>query len=276
MTGHKIAPICRALGIGRATAYRTRGPRARRYARADDRVVTAQIRAVIRSRASYGYRRVRALVNRASGTRYNAKRVRRVMQLNGWVLARPSRRRTGRAHTGRIRRDGSNERWCSDSVMIGCWNGEVVELGFVLDCCDRECLAALGQPHDLCGADIRELMRRAVAARFGEGQPAAPVQWLSDNESMYTARETVIAAERLNLVPITTPARSPQSNGMSEAFVNPLRRDYIAGADLATAAAVLEQVPAWIADYNVEAPHSALGYQSPVEYRAARSHPGSP
>lgn len=53
---------------------------------------------------------------------------------------------------------------------------------------------------------------------------------------MYAARDTVIAAERLNLAPITTPARSPQSNGRSEAFVHTLRRDDIAGADLAAAA----------------------------------------
>jgi hypothetical protein len=35
----------------------------------------------------------------------------------------------------------------------------------------------------------------------------------------------VIAAEKLNLTPITTPVASPESNGMSEAFVNTLRRD---------------------------------------------------
>ena len=54
---------------------------------------------------------------------------------------------------------------------------------------------------------------------------------------------------------------------MSEAFVNTLRRDYLEGADLSTAARVLEQIPSWIADYNEHAPHSALGYRSPVEYR---------
>ena len=73
----------------------------------------------------------------------------------------------------------------------------------------------------------------------------------------------MITAERLRLVPITTPAASPQSNGMSEAFVNTLRLDYQAGADLSTASVVLEQIAVWIADYNAVARHSALGYQSP-------------
>jgi len=41
MTGRKIAPICRVLGIGRASAYREEKPRGPRYAKADDRVVTA-------------------------------------------------------------------------------------------------------------------------------------------------------------------------------------------------------------------------------------------
>ena len=56
--------------------------------------------------------------------------------------------------------------------------------------------------------------------------------------------------QRLCLVPITTPAASPQSNGMAEAFVNTLRRDYIVGADLSAAEMVLDQVPGWIVDYN--------------------------
>ena len=268
MTGGKLAPICRTLGISRACAYRESLGRPARYARADDRQVTAQIRSVIRTRASYGARRVRALVNREFAAGYNLKRIQRVMALNGWTLPRVTRRRTGRAHRGLIQREVSNERWCSDVLEIACWNGELVQLGFVLDCHDREALATVAAPRDLLGTDIQQLMQQAVAARFGAGaRPDAPLQWLSDNGSIYTAIETVITAERLHLVPITTPAQSPESNGMSEAFVNTLRRDYIAGADLATAALVLEQIPSWIADYNAVAPHSALGYRSPHEYR---------
>ena len=111
-------------------------------------------------------------------------------------------------------------------------------------------------------------MQQAVAARFGAGQrPDAPIQWLSDNGSIYTALDTVCTAERLHLAPITTPAAGPQSNGMSEAFVNTLKRDYVSGADRDSADAVLEAIPAWIADYNAIAPHSALGFRSPQQYR---------
>jgi putative transposase len=271
MTGRKLAPICNTLGISRACGYRESGGRPSRYVRADDRVVTAQIRAVIRTRASYGARRVRALVNREFATGYNLKRIQRLMDLNGWKLPRATRRRTGRAHRGLVQRDVSNERWCSDVLEIACWNGELVQLGFALDCHDREALAHIAAPRDLISTDIQQLMQRAVAARFGAGErPDAPIQWLSDNGSIYTALDTLITAERLHLVPITTPAASPESNGMSEAFVNTLRRDYIVGADLATAAIVLEQIPAWLADYNAVAPHSALGYQSPQQYRSTR------
>jgi putative transposase len=271
MTGRKLAPICRTLGMSRACAYRESVGRPARYARADDRVVAAQIRTVIRTRASYGARRVRALVNREFTTGYNLKRIQRVMELNGWKLPRATRRRTGRAHRGLIQRAASNERWCSDVLEIACWNGALVQLGFALDCHDREALATVAAARDLLGTDIQELMQRAVAGRFGAGaRPDAPIQWLSDNGSIYTALDTLITAARLHWVPITTPAASPESNGMSEAFVNTLRRDYFAGADLATAEAVLEQIPAWIADYTAVAPHSALGYQSPQQYRSTR------
>ena len=269
MTGRKMAPICRTLGISRACAYRESIGRPVRYACAEDRTVTAQIRAVIRTRASYGARRVRALVNREFGTHYNLKRIQRVMDLSGWKLPRANRRRTGRAHQGRIQRAASNERWCSDALEIACWNGEIVQISFALDCHDREVVAHVAAGRDLLATDIQALMQHAVAARFGAVAPH-PIQWLSDNGSIYTALDTVITAERLHLVPITTPKASPESNGMSEAFVNTIRRDYQAGADLSTAAAVLAQVPAWIADCNAVAPHSALGYQSPLQYRSAQ------
>lgn len=144
-----------------------------------------------------------------------------------------------------------------------------MELGFVLDCHDREAIGHVVVPRKYRAADVQALMRAAMAARFGGQQPAertARVQFLSDNGSIYTALETVCTAEQLGLSPVTTLANSPQSNEISEAFVTTLRRDYLDGADRSTAGAVLEQIPRWLADYNGVAPHSALGYRAPNEY----------
>ena len=143
-------------------------------------------------------------------------------------------------------------------LWVGCVTGALEEREF------KALLTEVG----FAGADIRRLMYAAVAARFGEARPLAPVQWLSDHGGMYTALETVICAERLGLAPVTTPAYSPESNGMAEALVHTLKRDYVSGADLSSAAVVLDQLPVWIADYNGRAPHSALGYRPPLVYRA--------
>ena len=71
------------------------------------------------------------------------------------------------------------------------------------------------------------------------------------------------------LVPITTPAYSPESNGLAEAFVHTFKRDYVLGAALRDAETVLAQLGDWIEDYNRQAPHSALGMRPPAEYRAS-------
>lgn len=60
---------------------------------------------------------------------------------------------------------------------------------------------------------------------------------------------------------------SQKSNGMVEAFVHTMRRDYVDGADLSTATVVVAQLAEWITDYNHMVPHLALGYQAPVAYR---------
>jgi len=81
----------------------------------------------------------------------------------------------------------------------------------------------------------------------------------------------VLYAHELGLVPITTPAYSPESNGLAEAFVGTFKRDYLGDAELRDAETVLAQLGGWFDDYNTLAPHSALGMRSPREYRALAS-----
>jgi transposase InsO family protein len=266
-----VTVICQALRVARRTAYYVARARADgRYHRTADPTVLEQIRAVTNSRATYGYRRVWAMVNRTFRTGYNRKRIRRVMQLHGLMLAPRVHRRHGRPHLGRIVQPASNQRWCSDVFLIPCRSGEVLSVAFAIDCHDREVFAWTASPRPLTGADIRTLMDKALWTRFGEAMLKAPhaIQWLSDNGPQYTATASVLYAHELGLVPITTPSYSPQSNGLAEAFVKTFKRDYVDGAEVRDAETVLAQLSGWIQDYNTRAPHSALGMRSPAEYRA--------
>jgi len=151
-----MTAICAALRLARRTAYYvTRAHPNGRYHRAADATVLQQIRAVTNSRATYGYRRVWAMVNRTFRTAYNRKRIRRVMQLHGLMLPPRVHRRHGRPHLGQIQQAASNQRWCSDVFLIPCWSGEVLSVAFAIDCHDREVPAYVASPRSLTGADIR-------------------------------------------------------------------------------------------------------------------------
>ena len=99
------------------------------------------------------------------------------------------------------------------------------------------------------------------------------MQWLADNGSAYTARETRDFALALNLTACFTPVRSPESNGVSEAFVKTLKCDYARIQPRPDALTVLAQLPGWIEDYNENHPHSGLRMRSPREFIRSQAQP---
>ena len=116
-------------------------------------------------------------------------------------------------------------------------------------------------------------MLACVEQRFAATRAPHPVQWLADNGSAYTARETLEFAVALGLVACFTPVRSPESNGVSEAFVKTLKRDYTRIQPRPDATTVLQMLPLWIDDYNQNHPHSGLQMRSPREFIQSHSQP---
>ena len=123
----------------------------------------------------------------------------------------------------------------------------------------------------ISGSDIRDLMLEAVERRFSALRAPSVIEILTDNGSPYIAKDTQIFARQLGLKPCFTPVRSPQSNGMSEAFVKTLKRDYVQVTPLPDAQTVLALIGAWIEDYNDNHPHSGLKMRSPREFIAAQT-----
>jgi transposase InsO family protein len=272
--------VADTLGVARSNLVdQLRHPERRRrgpYRRAGDDELLAEIRAITDARPTYGYRRVAALLNRARRTSgeppVNRKRVLRLMRQASLLLQPHTGRRPIRAHEGTVVAPASNQRWASDGFEIPGWNGEVVRVAFAIDTHDREVMAwvtTVGA--GISGEMVRDMMLECVERRFDTVRALEPVQWLADNGSAYTAGETVDFATALNLVACFTPIRSPESNGVCEAFVKTMKRDYVRVHPRPDAIAVLQQLPAWFEDYNAVHPHSGLRMLSPREFIAQQS-----
>jgi putative transposase len=241
-----------------------------RYRKSSDEDVLAQINEVHRTRPTYGYKRVTAMINkkrRSNGLRkYNRKRIERVMNIYGLLQVKSEVVRTHQK-TGEIITLHSNTRWCSDGFEIICFNGEKVYVAFTLDCHDRFAIDYVARKAPLLASDIQYLMASSIENRFESDSAPRPIQFLSDRGSIYRAKDTINFGRYMNLRSCFTRPRTPQSNGMAESFVGTIKRDYVYTSDCSDANTVLKMLPEWFKDYNHEAPHSGLGMMSPLEYR---------
>ncbi|WP_406643503.1 IS3 family transposase [Pseudomonas californiensis] len=274
--GRPVKLVSECLGVARSQLTvrikQSVSPKVRRSRLVNDTELVAEIKQQVSELPSYGYRRVWGLLRRARETQLlpaiNVKRVYRVMRDHNLLLERRIKQPgMPRRHEGRIAVETSDTRWCSDGFEFRCEDGAKLSVTFALDCCDREAIGWVASPTGYSGDDIRDLMLESVEKRFGDQLPTTPVQWLSDNGSAYTAEQTRLFARQIGLQPVTTPVRSPQSNGMAESFVKTIKRDYVAHMPKPDRETALRNLAIAFEHYNEQHPHSALKYRSPREFR---------
>ncbi|WP_439899243.1 IS3 family transposase [Pseudomonas gingeri] len=274
--GRPVKLVSECLGVARSQLTvrikQSVSTKTRRSRPVNDAELVVEIQQQVSELPSYGYRRVWGLLRRAREKRslpaINVKRVYRVMRDHNLLLERRIKQPgVPRRHEGRIAVQTSDTRWCSDGFEFRCEDGAKLSVTFALDCCDREAIGWVASPTGYSGDDIRDLMLESVEKRFGDQLPATPVQWLSDNGSAYTAEQTRLFARQIGLQPVTTPVRSPQSNGMAESFVKTIKRDYVAHMPKPDRETALRNLAIAFEHYNEQHPHSALNYRSPREFR---------
>jgi transposase InsO family protein len=260
--------ITDTLSVSRSNQYQAKAaPRKRYNTKPDDEQYLSLIRKITDEKPTYGYRRVTARLNRECIHRVNHKRIYRIMRANHLLLLKHTGR-PARLHEGTIITLTSNMRWCSDGFEILCWNGEKVRVAFAMDCCDREVMGYVATTGGITAEMVKDLMAEAIEYRFGMVEKVPHrIEWLTDNGSAYTARETILFARMMGLEVCTTPYYSPESNGMAESFVKTLKRDYVYMHELPDAKTVMRQLHSWFEDYNEYHPHKGLKMRSPREYR---------
>jgi putative transposase len=83
-----------------------------------------------------------------------------------------------------------------------------VRVVFTIDAHNHKITAWQASTGGISGKMFHNLMLTCVERRFGALRATYPVQWLADNGSAYTVRETLDFAAALSL----TPVRRPESN----------------------------------------------------------------
>ena len=161
---------------------------------------------------------------------------------------------------------GSNQRWASDITGIQAWDGQRGRLAVILDCADRMVLAWRFSKK-IRAEDLCELVREAVFQRFaGTRSKARGIELLSDNGPEYISKDFNAFLQQLGLLHCRTPRRSPESNGLVEAFFGNFKRDYVYQSRLENFADIERELPGWIMHYNERAPHGALGMRPPAQF----------
>ncbi len=245
---------CFVIGADRTSVrYRSRRP--------DDTELRERLRALAGERRRFGYRRLHVLLRR-EGRVVNRKKTQRLYREEGLSV----RRRRGRKKATGTRAPllavaVANARWSVDFVHDQFAGGRRFRILNVVDDVTKECLAAIVDTSISGRRVARELT--AVIARRGK-----PDLIVSDHGTEFTSNAMLAWTEETGVPWHFIAPGKPMQNGICGSFNGRMRDEFLNetlffGLDHARSATAR-----WVADYNLERPHSAMGYQAPAVFAA--------
>ena len=266
MTSFKISErrACRALAVPRSSQRYVGTERER------EEELLLRIRALARENPRYGYRRIRALLQR-EGWLVNLKRVHRFWRREGLKVPQiqRKRRRMGQSENGCVRHRSvrPNHVWSYDFIHDQTADGRGLKMLPIVDEFTRECLT-IEVERSLRAEDVISTLEYLFEVR-GE-----PEFIRSDNGPEFIAeavRDWLAGrgAKTLYIAP-----GSPWENAYSETFNSRLRDELLDRELFETLKEAKVIVEDHRLDYNHRRPHSSLGYRTPAEFAAAQIKPG--
>ena len=264
-----VTRLCALYGVTRAGYYAWRArpvsPR-----QAQDRVLLKAMQEMFeRSDGTYGSPRLHRGL-RARGHRVSRRRVERLMRLGGWRarVVRVYRRKAGTHRwfgqlPNRVQRRQAtrpNQIWVSDVTYLAV-GARWWYLATVLDQCSRRVLAwKLGSVRD------SRLTRATVEAALRRRRPAAGLIFHSDRGSEYLGGWLRQRLDDHGVRQSMTRGGAPEENPHMESFHHSLKADLIHGRRFQTVTELRQHLHRYLRFYNYRRLHSALSYQSPVDY----------
>lgn len=227
--------------------------------RPPDTELRGRLRELANERRRFGYRRLFILLRR-EGEPSGINRVYRLYREEGLTVRKRKARRKAIGTRAPILVEAQpNARWSLDFVHDQFDCGRRFRVLNIVDDVTRECLAAIPDT-SISG---RRVARELTALIERRGRPGMIV---SDNGTELTSNAILKWCAEHGIEWHYIAPGKPMQNGFVESFNGRMRDELLNETMFRNLAHARVVIAAWVTDYNTERPHSALGYQTPVDY----------
>ena len=155
-----------------------------------------------------------------------------------------------------------NQIWVSD-VTYFTYNKKMYYICAILDLYSRKVISyKISQKHSI------QLITATFRAAYEERRPAEGLIFHSDRGTQYTAFAFQKLLQTLHVEQSFSPSGKPCHNAVMESFFASLKREELYRKHYHSAGEFKECVWKYMDFYNMERPHSTLGYRAPNTYEA--------
>jgi transposase InsO family protein len=268
---YQVQELAQALEVSPSGFYAHQHKPQGRRAQQDQQLLTQIERLFHASRDTYGSPRIQASLRRA-GQRCGKNRIARLMrqrQLHARCKRRFVPHTTQSQHAQPIapnrlghhpRPTRLNQIWVADITYLPTAEGWLY-LAVVLDACSRKVVGWA-----LAASLETSLVTEALAQAQKERQPAPGLLHHSDQGIQYASHAYRTLLARFQIVPSMSRLANPYDNALAESFFATFKAEYCPHLPLTRADAKLRAFDYIETFYNSKRLHSALSYQSPVEF----------
>ncbi|WP_271595897.1 IS3 family transposase [Bradyrhizobium sp. CCBAU 25360] len=232
-----------------------------RSSRPPDAVLRGRLRDLANERRRFGYRRLFVLLRR-EGEPSGINRIYRLYREEGLtVRKRRARRKAVGTRAPILVEARPNARWSLDFVHDQFANGRRFRILNIVDDVTKECLGAIPET-SISG---RRVARELTAIVQRRGKPGIIV---SDHGTEFTCNAMLAWCKDAAIDWHFIAPGKPMQNGFVESFNGRMRDELLNETlffDLDDARA---KIANWVADYNLQRPHSSLKYLTPAAYAA--------
>ena len=232
-----------------------------RSIRPPDTELRARLRDLANERRRFGYRRLFILLRR-EGEPSGINRIHRLYREEGLsVRKRRTRRKAVGTRAPILVEARANARWSIDFVHDQFADGRRFRVLNIVDDVTKECLGAIPDT-SISG---RRVARELTAIIERRGKPGLMV---SDHGTEFTSNAMLAWCKDSQVDWHFIAPGKPMQNGFVESFNGRMRDELLNETLFRDLDHARLAIGVWVADYNLQRPHSSLGYLTPAAFAA--------